>query len=99
MTPRWSARAAGQLLDAIAYLEDERPGTGRALRDAVEDLVELLTRFPRAFPLLPEAPGDEVRRALLPRWGYWLIFELRGDGELVLLAMWHSQRRPGGWQE
>ena len=48
-------------LDAITYLEEERPGTGRALRDAVEELVELLMRFSRAFPLLPEAPGEEVR--------------------------------------
>jgi len=52
---RWTRYAATQLLEAVAYLEQER--------------------------------------------GHWLIFEIdERAGEVVILALRHSRRRPGGWR-
>jgi len=94
---RWSARAADQLVDAVRYEEAERAGSGAALLGAVDDLTALLLSLPRLLPAVPGAEPPEVRRALLRRWGYWLVYDLRGD-EIVVLALWHGRRSPGGWR-
>jgi len=50
------------------------------------------------FPRVPGIDEGEVRRALTGRRGYWLIFEIdERAGEIVILALWHSRRRPRGW--
>jgi hypothetical protein len=94
---RWSTRAAGQLFEAAAFLE-HRAGAGEALYDAVDRLVGLIRDQPRAFPAEPYAEKAEIRRALLPRFGYWLIYRVQGDDvEVLVLSFWSTHRRPEGW--
>ena len=100
MQVRWTARAADQLLAAVEYLESERQDSGRGLHDVVRQTLAVIRDHPRVFPVVPDAPGGEARRALIRRWHYWLVFEIReADATIVILSVWSARRRPDGWRE
>jgi plasmid stabilization system protein ParE len=82
----WSRRAAAQLLEA------ERPGTGSGLAESVFAAVEAAADLPRLFPRVP-LEDERTRRALIRRYGYWVIFEIRDDDETILvLSVWNARR-------
>lgn len=100
MKVRWTTRASGQVLAAVEYLESERQGAGRGLHDAVRQTVAVILDHPRLFPVVPGAPGGQARRALLRRWSYWLVVEIRdADETIVMLSVWSTRRLPEGWHE
>ena len=94
---RWTARAAAQLQDAATYLEGVRPGTGVSFVDDVEAVLLVASEHSEMFPRVPRVEGNEVRRALARRYGYWIIYEIRRD-ELLVLSVWHGVRELEGWQ-
>jgi plasmid stabilization system protein ParE len=52
---------------------------------------------PRLFPRLQDVGATlEIRRALLARFPYALVFLVRED-EVRVLAVAHAKRRPGYW--
>ncbi len=83
----------------MAYLEAQRPGAGRTLLDLVERMTARIIALPRSFPRVPARVTGEVRRGLIGRYSYWLIFELLPEaGAAVVLSLWPTRRRPDGWQ-
>ena len=94
---RWTTRAAAQFEKASLYLDHERPGMGPEFAAQVEEILEIASSHPEAFPRVPSIPGDEVRRALVRRFGYWILYEIRPEA-LLVLSVWHGMREPDGWQ-
>lgn len=94
---RWTTRAAEQLREAATYLEEARSGTGLPFVDDVEAILQVASEHPEIFPRVPGVEGNEVRRGLVRRYGYWIIYELRPD-DLLVLAVWHGAREPEGWR-
>lgn len=94
----WTTRAASQLQDAAVYLEEARPGTGVPFVDDVEAILLVASEHPNSFPRVPRVEGNEVRRALARRYGYWIIYEIRPD-DILVLSVWHGAREPDGWQQ
>ena len=95
---RWTTRAAKQLEAAGMYLEDSRKGTGVEFIDQVESILEVASDHPNIFPRVPGVSGDEIRRGLSRKYGYWVIYELRKQ-DLLVLAVWHGSREPQGWKK
>ena len=63
----------------------------------VERVLPLIGTSPASFPRLLDLPADlVVRRALLPRFPYAVIFMDLGT-EIRVLAVAHAKRRPGYW--
>jgi hypothetical protein len=63
----------------------------------VERVLPLIGSSPAAFPRLLDLPVHlAVRRALLPRFPYALVFMELG-AETRILAVAHAKRRPGHW--
>lgn len=55
--------------------------------------------LPRSFPRVPVVVRGEVRRGLISRYQYWLIFELVPEPPAtVVLSLWPTRRRPDGWK-
>jgi plasmid stabilization system protein ParE len=94
----WTTRAATQLREAAVYLDQERSGTGPSFVDQVEAVLQVASDHPAAFPRVPELPGDEVRRGLVRRCGYWIIYEIR-PLDLLVLSVWHGNREPEAWRK
>ena len=63
----------------------------------IDQRLTLIREFPAAFPVLRASPpGIEVRRALLDKFPYALVFfELAT--EIRIIAVAHHRRRPNYW--
>jgi len=67
---------------------------GVAFSRAVDGAVSAVARFPGAFP---EVHGS-VRKAILRRFPYSLLFILEGD-DVVVLGCFHHRQDPKNWAE
>lgn len=98
MTARvhFDSAAFEEYREAIVRYEAARPGLGDEFRLEVEAYVERAAA--RELPGTPvrSRRGHKVRRLLLHRFPYALIFELLHDG-CAIWAVAHTSRRPGFW--
>lgn len=75
----------------------QRPGLEIEFLTEIQRVLPLIETSPASFPRLLNLPADLViRRALLPRFPYALIFIDLG-AEVRVLAVAHGKRRPGYW--
>ena len=86
--------ARAELIDAQNWYEKEVPGLGRHFRTAVGDVVQRMTANPQQFPVIHK----NVRRALLRRFPYALMFIIETDTTLTVIACFHGSRDPAQWQ-
>ncbi len=84
-----------ELIDAQDWYENEVPGLGRRFRAAVDELVERLRTNPWQFPVVYKT----VRRGLLLRFPYALMFVIEPDDTLTVIACFHGSRDPEHWQK
>jgi plasmid stabilization system protein ParE len=62
-----------------------------------EDFAEALARFaeaPRTGKFVKRQRDGVVRRYLMERVRYYLFYRLRENGDIDILQLWHSSRRP-----
>jgi hypothetical protein len=85
--------ARAEYLASIAYYDHENIGLGAEFAQEVEDAIELILSFPSAWPTL----GGDVRRCMLGRFPYGLIYSTLDDYVLII-AVAHAKRAPGFWQ-
>jgi hypothetical protein len=83
-----------EIREAFAFYEERRRGLGRQFLLSLDALVERIHRQPRAFPVI----DGSVRKAMLRRFPYALIFDLEEDRETISAAF-HGRRRPGTWSD
>ena len=94
---RLSPEAIDELVEAAVWYRGRRPGLESEFLNEVERVLPLIESFPASFPRLLDVPADLViRRALLPRFPYALIFMDLGE-HIRVLAVAHAKRRPGYW--
>ncbi len=94
---RLTPEALDELGEAASWYEARRQGLGSELLDEVEEVLPRIGALPDSFPRLLDVPDDlEIRRALLPRFPYALVFISTGV-EIQVIAVAHTKRRPGYW--
>jgi plasmid stabilization system protein ParE len=81
-----------ELNDAAQYYELESPGLGAAFLSEVERSCNEITKYPAGGPVVL----GSVRRRLLRRFPYALLYSIYPDGVRVLAVM-NLKRRPGYW--
>lgn len=93
MTPvNYDDAAEDELLNAVGYLELRANGLGRQFFAEVRRAGDLIAQFPEsAVEILPG-----IRKRLLRKFPYSLIYTIGRDGVLIL-AVAHHSRRPGYW--
>ncbi len=96
MKPRLLLRpeARLELLDAQAWYEGSVPGLGADFARVVDAALAAVTEAPLAFPVVYR----DVRQAVLRRFPYSILFQIEGDG-VIVLACHHQRRNPGSWRE
>ena len=94
---RLAPEALDELSEAASWYEARSEGLGSELLDEVEEVLPRIGALPESFPRLLDVPEDlEIRRALLPRFPYALVFISTGV-EIQVIAVAHTKRRPGYW--
>jgi plasmid stabilization system protein ParE len=66
---------------------------GRRFRHAIDALAERMSGNPRQFPVVYK----NVRRALLRRFPYTVLFVIENE-TLLVIAYFHASRNPSHWQ-
>ena len=85
--------AQAEMIEAACYYETRSAGLGTLFLAEVDDAVVGIEATPEAFQLV----GDEVRRKLLGRFPYGLLYAIEPD-RLRIVAVAHHKRRPGYWR-
>jgi plasmid stabilization system protein ParE len=94
---RLSQEAVAELAEAAQWYAARRPGLELEFLAEVERVLPLIGTSPASFPRLLDLPADlVVRRALLPRFPYALVF-MDLATEIRVLAVAHAKRRLGYW--
>ncbi|MFN3651697.1 MAG: type II toxin-antitoxin system RelE/ParE family toxin [Armatimonadota bacterium] len=90
---RFLSAAREDLREAVSYYNRQRAGLGAELRDEVRIATRRIATHPEAWQPL----SRDIRRFLLRRFPYGVIYSLHG-GEVVILAIAHLHREPDHWR-
>ena len=91
--------AKGDLRAAIHWYESQRPGLGADLFAVIDAAFAKITNNPERCPRLETWTADgDIRRLLVPRFPYSVVFEIAGE-EVQVLAVAHTSRRPNYWAQ
>lgn len=91
---RFDATAERELTEAIEFYDLESPGLGGVFLDEVERALAQVEAFPEAAG----AVRVGIRRHLLHKFPYALLYSLRAD-HVRILAVAHTKRRPFYWED
>ena len=98
MKLRLLTEAKEELQAGAQWYEDRREGLGEEFAAAVEATLERIEENNLLYPHYEFAnPGREIRRALVKRFPYVVVYEVRAD-ELLVLAVAHARQRPAYWK-
>lgn len=89
--------AAAELADAVRWHEEKRPGLGIELYELITTALDFISEHPDVGSPVSNVPGFSVRRRLISRFPYQVIYYARPD-DIVIVAIAHTSRRPGYWR-
>jgi plasmid stabilization system protein ParE len=94
---RLAPEALDELMAAAEWYDVRRGGLGDRFLDEVGFVLQAIESRPASFPQLADTTPDlEIRRALLPRFPYALVF-LELTDEIRIVAVAHAKREPNYW--
>jgi len=92
-TVLFTPAARTEMIHAQDWYEAELPGLGERFEAAVNDVLERVCENPRQFPVVRAG----LRRALLHGFPYALIFAMKSDDGITVVACFHGSRNPMHW--
>jgi plasmid stabilization system protein ParE len=95
--PRITRRAYEDARKAVEELVAKNPALGDQFADALSDALDLIQAHPRQSPRLETNRTDhEVRRVVIARFNFLVIYRLNHDDPLVV-AIVHASQDPDSW--
>jgi plasmid stabilization system protein ParE len=88
----FSPEARAEFDEAVEYYDQQRQGLGGELRAEVREFLPRLQRSPLTFPV----ERGEVRRLILARFPYKLLYSVESD-HVYVIALAHRRRAPAYW--
>jgi toxin ParE1/3/4 len=93
MTFSFHPEAESEFYEALDYYEDCESGLGYDFSIEVLTAIQNIVNYPTAWPLIEE----DVRRCLVNRFPYGVIYSMDPSGILILAVM-HLRRHPDYWK-
>ncbi len=84
--------AEAEMLEAAGYYEERASGLGLSFLGEVETMMQTVLTHPEAY----QRVGNELRRAILKKFPYSLLYAIESD-RIRVIAVAHQKRRPGYW--
>lgn len=88
----FSPQARAEFEDGERYYEAQVPGLGNRFRKDIQQALRRLRRWPLAAPV---EHGD-IRRLMLSRFPYKLLYSVEAD-RIYVIAVAHLHRAPDYW--
>jgi len=85
--------AEKELSQTVAYYEDIHPGLGLDFATEVYSTTQRIVSFPTAWTKL----GDDVRRCMVNRFPYGVLYREEGE-QIQILAVMNLNQKPGYWK-
>ena len=90
--------AKAELREVVAYYNELSTGLGDELLREVEEALAAIEAEPLRFGKMETLPRrNDVRRALLAGFPYYVPFQTVGD-EILIVAVAHVSRKPNYWR-
>ncbi|MEQ1923644.1 MAG: type II toxin-antitoxin system RelE/ParE family toxin [Pyrinomonadaceae bacterium] len=86
--------AKRELRDAVDYYNAEESGLGDKFASVVRSAVDDLVKDPGRWPILE----SRIRRRVLKKFRYVLLYSESGDSILIVAVM-HTSRKPTYWKD
>ena len=86
--------AEEEMMEAAIFYQEQAESLGERFLDDVERATQLLIEQ----PLIGQQINNHLRRLLLHRFPFSLIYSSEPSG-ILIIAVAHQRRRPGYWQE
>jgi len=80
-------------IEAVIHYEDSEPGLGLDFSREVYATIQNALDYPNTWPEIE----DEVRRCLVHRFPYGVLYSVEPDG-IFVLAIMHLHRDPDYWK-
>lgn len=84
--------AEQEMFDAACYYEMQAPGLGADFLNKIELAFQDISVAPERWPVV----RDTIRRRLIRRFPYSLLYRIDPD-EIIILAVMHQKRHPSYW--
>src|SRR2546423_1768803 len=91
---RFTSAALAELREATLYYKRNEPGLGLKFLDEIDDTVNRILRFPRAW----HPVSARSRRCRTHRFPFGLLYQVRSD-EILITAVMDLRRDPRRWRE
>ena len=99
MRVRVLVQAEEEAEEAARWYEERKEGLGIEFLDSLAQALEAIEENPQQFPRLETLrTRKNIRRCLLKRFPFAIIFQIRPTESLVL-AVAHVRRRPNYWKK
>lgn len=85
--------AQSEFDDTMDYYEEQRSGLGFEFAEEVEQALERVNHYPEAWSPL----SSRVRRCLVNRFPYSVIYEVRSE-MIIIVAIQSHHQKPEGWR-
>jgi plasmid stabilization system protein ParE len=86
--------AEEEISEAFRWYEDKSEGLGSEFMRALDAGLSYIQRNPAAYAIVHK----QMRRALLRRFPYSVIYLIEGD-KIIVLACFHASRDPKQWKK
>jgi plasmid stabilization system protein ParE len=90
---RFLSVADDEMAEAATFYEAQGIGLGSDFLDDVQQAIDRL----RNHPEIGTNVGDNLRRTLLLRFPFSLIYSVEAE-EILIVSVAHHRRRPGYWR-
>jgi len=91
---KFLAIARHEISDAYRYYNRQHAGLGEEFVAEIRASAKRLARYPEASPY----QRGEIRKYLLSRFPYKLLYAIRGE-KIIVIAVAHQHRDPDYWVE
>ena len=98
MKPRFLDEALAEAEAAAGWYESQQRGLGVDFHQALDEALDVIETDPRRFGQLETIrTAREIRRIMLRRFPYYVVYEVQAE-KVVVLAVAHAGRRPNYWR-
>lgn len=91
--------AREEMRQSAHWYDDQREGLGDDFLDEVHGAFERIEEHPKRHKRVDVDDSErEVRRVLLKRFPFLVVYEIRAE-EIIVVAVAHGKRKPNYWEE
>ncbi|TVQ27997.1 MAG: type II toxin-antitoxin system RelE/ParE family toxin [Spirochaetaceae bacterium] len=90
---QFAEQVATDLVEQYQFLDGRQSGLGELFLDDIQSMFEILKGNPHMF----QKRFNEYRIALTKRYRYKVIYRIKGDDTVQVVAVRHPRQHPAGW--